>query len=180
MFRSIRRAIWGLTGISIGGLALIVFANPVAAVRSMVAPTISVTEVPTSSATESALAPDETEVMFTSGEDTLFGTLLIPAGAKSPMPAALLLSGSGPTDRDGNTPLIPGKIDSQKNFARVLASAGVASLRYDKLASGKTGIGSYATRIDAIGFELYVQEAISGFNLLKSRVEVDPTRIAIL
>jgi hypothetical protein len=48
-----------------------------------------------------ALADDEQELQFTSGSDTVYGTLLVPPGA-TVAPAALLIAGSGPTDRNGN------------------------------------------------------------------------------
>src|SRR5262249_28485309 len=38
----------------------------------------------------------------------------------------------GPTDRDGNNPLVPGRIDLLKLIAELLARNGIASLRYDK------------------------------------------------
>src|SRR5258708_1842447 len=181
MIRSLTRKAPGIAPLFIVGLILLTtYSSPIKNRQSKGTASFSATDAPTAVATESALAPDETKVMFKSGDDTIYGPLLIPSNAKSPMPAALLLSGSGPTDRNGNTPLIAGKVDSHKNFARVLANAGVASLRYDKLASGKTGIGSYAQRINDIGFELYVQEAISGFNFLRSRPEVDPAHMLIL
>jgi len=41
----------------------------------------------------------ETPVTLTTKTGVLHGTLLIPAGTKSPMPVALLIAGSGPTDR---------------------------------------------------------------------------------
>ena len=59
----------------------------------------------------------------------LHGTLLLPLGAQPP-PVALLLAGSGPTDRDGNQP--QARNDSLKRLARLLAAHGIASLRYDK------------------------------------------------
>ncbi len=60
----------------------------------------------------------------------LFGTLVLPGDGRSPMPVALLVAGSGPTDRDGNNPL--GRNDSLRKLAAALAKMGVASLRYDK------------------------------------------------
>ena len=45
---------------------------------------------------------------------------------------------SGPTDRDGNSRLIPGRNDSLKLLAEGLASAGIASLRYDKRGLGES------------------------------------------
>jgi len=125
-------------------------------------------------------APDEQEVTFKNGEDTIYGTLLIPANAKGKVPAVLLISGSGPTDRDGNSTLLVGKTDSHKQFARILANAGVASLRYDKYTTGKTGFASYAGKLNTLTFAPYVDTAVSGYHFLSSRKEVDPTHMAIL
>jgi alpha-beta hydrolase superfamily lysophospholipase len=125
------------------------------------------------------LAPDEHEVTFTSGNDTIYGTLLLP-NRSGKMPAALLLSGSGPTDRDGNNRLLPNPIDSHKIMARILADQGVASLRYDKSGTGKTGLGSYAGHPSDLDFDTYVNEARDGLKYLQSRSEIDPTRIMIL
>src|SRR5689334_4559981 len=46
------------------------------------------------------------EVSFTAGGRTIGGTLTLPRPA-GPWPAVLLLAGSGPTDRDWNSPLLP-------------------------------------------------------------------------
>jgi acetyl esterase/lipase len=126
------------------------------------------------------LSTDEQEVTFKNGVDTFYGTLLIPRNVKDKIPAVLLLSGSGPTDRDGNSALLSGKIDSQKNFARILADAGVASLRYDKYGTGKTGLGSYADKIASITFDNFVDLALAAYQYLGSRTEIDPARLAIL
>lgn len=66
----------------------------------------------------------------------LHGTLLLP-GSKKKVPVILLIAGSGPTDRDGNTPL--GANNSLKMLAEGLAAQGIASLRYDKHGIGKSG-----------------------------------------
>jgi pimeloyl-ACP methyl ester carboxylesterase len=60
---------------------------------------------------------------------TLFGTLEVPAG-KTAFPVVLIHAGSGPTDRDGNSTLLPGKNNSLKMLAEALAVDGIASLRY--------------------------------------------------
>lgn len=121
----------------------------------------------------------EQEVSFTVGEDTLYATLTLPIGTGK-FPAALLISGSGPTDRDGNTPLINGKIDSHRNFARVLAQSGVASLRYDKIGSGKTGLASRASKPESIDFLMYVEHARAAYDFLKARPEVDSEKLMLL
>lgn len=59
----------------------------------------------------------------------LAGTLVKPAGATQ---AVLIIPGSGPTDRDGNSALSGVKTDAYRLLAEELAKAGIASLRYDK------------------------------------------------
>ena len=49
---------------------------------------------------------------LTTKTGVLHGTLLIPPGAKNAMPVALIIAGSGPTDREGNSPVLPGKNNS--------------------------------------------------------------------
>ena len=61
----------------------------------------------------------------------LYGTLDLPRSAP-PFPVALVIAGSGPTDRNGNNSMLPGANNSLKYLAQGLAAAGIASLRYDK------------------------------------------------
>ena len=61
------------------------------------------------------------------------GVLAIPPGVERP-PVALLIAGSGPTDRDGNGPGI--KPDLLKKLAEQLAARKIATLRYDKRGAG--------------------------------------------
>jgi len=65
----------------------------------------------------------------------LYGSLLLPKSDR-PLPVALLIAGSGPTDRNGNNPM--GHNDSLKRLAQSLAKQGIASLRYDKRGVGKS------------------------------------------
>ena len=64
------------------------------------------------------------------GTGVLYGSLLLPKSSK-PVPVALILAGSGPTDRDGNNRM-SGRNDSYKRLAELLARNGIASVRYDK------------------------------------------------
>jgi pimeloyl-ACP methyl ester carboxylesterase len=61
----------------------------------------------------------------------LSGSLLVPA-ATGKVPVALIIAGSGPTDRDGNSALTSLHTDAYKMLAHALADMGVASLRFDK------------------------------------------------
>lgn len=65
----------------------------------------------------------------------LHGSLLLPKSDR-PLPVALLIAGSGPTDRNGNNPM--GHNDSLKRLAQSLAKQGIASLRYDKRGVGES------------------------------------------
>jgi pimeloyl-ACP methyl ester carboxylesterase len=79
-----------------------------------------------------------------SGGVTLAGTLLLPFKSElQKVPGVVLVAGSGPTDRDGNNPLAPARIDVLKQLAELLAKAGIATLRYDK-----RGIGGSTPRIN--------------------------------
>src|SRR4051812_30079834 len=90
-------------------------------------------------------------VRFTGPDGALLaGTLLLPIWSElEKVPGVVLVSGSGPTDRDGNNTLIPDRIDLLKQIAALLAEAGIASLRYDK-----RGIGASTSRPHASIAEL--------------------------
>lgn len=57
------------------------------------------------------------------------GTLVLPS-VKESIPLAIIIQGSGPTDRNGNQPMMNN--NSLKMLAEGLADEGVASFRYDK------------------------------------------------
>lgn len=76
------------------------------------------------------MAAQSEEVALDTGTGSLAGSLLIPDG-QGPFPAVLIIAGSGPTDRDGNSTLISGHNNILGQLAEGLARAGVASLRID-------------------------------------------------
>ncbi len=112
------------------------------------------------------------EVSFTSvaGEVTIAGTLSIPKNAKN-FPTAILISGSGPQNRDE-------EFMTHKPFlvlADHLTRNGIAVLRYDDRGFGaSTGDHELATSAD---FATDVKAAIS---YLKSRKDIDPTQIGLI
>ena len=63
------------------------------------------------------------------------GTLTRPAGM-APHPGIIFVAGSGPTDRDWCSPLLPGTNCSGRLMAEALTREGFMTLRYDKRASG--------------------------------------------
>jgi pimeloyl-ACP methyl ester carboxylesterase len=95
------------------------------------------------------------------------GTLVIPSGTdvERKVPIVLIIAGSGPTDRDGNSAALPGKNNSYQMLADALAAEGVASLRYDK-----RGIGESRTpdlREEDIRFDTYVDDAAGWIRQLR-------------
>lgn len=70
--------------------------------------------------------------------------------------AVLIIAGSGPTDRNGNSPLGVGG-NSYKLLAEALADAGIASLRYDKRAIGQSVVDP--ALIPDLTLEEYIADA---------------------
>jgi hypothetical protein len=105
-------------------------------------------------------------VSFTSGTMTIYATFRHPKSDTAIAPGVLLIAGSGPTDRNGNSALEPGPVDTLKTLADWLSQDGVASLRYDKLGSGRTGLGPYASDPASIGLSVFEQEARSALKFL--------------
>ena len=93
------------------------------------------------------------------------GTLRLPAGAGK-APVVLIIAGSGPTDRDGNSAMIPGHNDSLRMLADALDAAGFASVRYDK-----RGIGASKAAMpdeSKLRFDHYVEDAAAWIAKLKA------------
>jgi pimeloyl-ACP methyl ester carboxylesterase len=105
----------------------------------------------------------ETELILHTRSGDLYGTQLAPANFKK-IPVALIIAGSGPTDRDGNNPSM--KNNSLKMLASALANKGIASLRYDKRGIAKS---SPAGKSEAdLRFDDLVDDARGWVALLKA------------
>ncbi|MBE8725595.1 alpha/beta hydrolase family protein [Flavobacterium hungaricum] len=104
----------------------------------------------------------ETPTVLKINVDQLFGTLTTPDLTKK-YPVALIIAGSGPTDRNGNNPMM--KNNSLKMLAEALAKNGIASLRYDKRGIGESKASAISE--GSLVFENYIEDAKSWVNLLK-------------
>lgn len=105
----------------------------------------------------------EQPIALRTASGTIVGTLALPA-AGGRMPVALIIAGSGPTDRDGNGPAL--KNDSLRLLAHGLAEAGVASVRYDK--RGVAGSVPAAASEAELRFETYVDDAAGWLAMLRA------------
>jgi fermentation-respiration switch protein FrsA (DUF1100 family) len=96
------------------------------------------------------------------GHGVLRGTLLLPQAPssqpQSPPPVALLIAGSGPTDRDGNNPE-GGQNAYLRKLAEALAENGIASVRYDK--RGVARSLPAAPREEELSVDAYVSDVVA-------------------
>lgn len=116
------------------------------------------------------------DVTFSSGDIQMAGTLTIPEDGQDRHPAAVLISGSGPQDRNEDT-VGPGglKLGIFKQIADVLSENGVAVLRYDDRGTGESQ-GSF---IEAAQEDL-IQDAKAAVSYLRTRDDVYSDRIALV
>ena len=115
---------------------------------------------------------EEVEVRFPNREAgiQLSGTLTLPPGP-GPFPAAVLISGSGPQDRDsiiaGHRPFLI--------WADALTRRGIAALRYDDRGVGKSeGDFHQATTVD------FASDAKAAWEFLKNQSRIDGRRIGFI
>ena len=104
----------------------------------------------------------ESSLALKINNDQIYGTLTTPDLSKK-FPVALIIAGSGPTDRNGNNPMM--KNNSLKMLAEALAKNGIASLRFDKRGIGESKAA--AGPESALVFENYTEDVKSWINLLK-------------
>ena len=94
-----------------------------------------------------------------------------------PGPAALLVSESGNTDRNGDN-AVAGPVGNMRQLAEYLSGKGIASLRYDKVGTGKTGIGPYALHPRDVGSAVYTAGAKAAVRFLAQQPHTDKSRIS--
>ena len=119
-----------------------------------------------------------TEEKITVGEGTgypLNGALTLPHDVSKPVPAVVMVHGSGPSNMDEKV----GKLTPFKDLAEGLAAHGIASLRYDKRTYAHAG------RIKKLKGGITVKEetiedAVLAVRLLKDDPRIDPDQIYIL
>ena len=103
---------------------------------------------------------------------TLPSTVSLPA-SDGTVPCVVFFAGSGPTDRDWTSPLLPGTNGSGAQLAVALQSRGVGSIRFDKVGSGinmpKSAEPADLEMLDVLSLAHYVDEAAAAFDELAHR-----------
>jgi uncharacterized protein len=121
------------------------------------------------------------EVTFTDSANggglTIHGTYRHERDA-APGPAALLISESGNTDRNGDN-AVAGPVGNMRQLADLLSDKGVASLRYDKIGTGKTGLGPYAQRPMDVVSAVYTSGAKAAVKYLAEQSATEASRISV-
>ncbi len=107
-------------------------------------------------------AQKEENITLTTKTGNIEGTLLFPEKENN-VPVALIIAGSGPTDRDGNNPYM--KNNSLKMIATGLSENGIATLRYDKRGIAKSK--DAGLQESDLRFENYIDDAKHWVELLK-------------
>jgi len=105
----------------------------------------------------------ETEISIPTNSITINGNLITPLSSEK-HPLVILIPGSGPTDRDGNSAMT--KNNSLKYLAEALANEKIATYRFDKSVLSYTKDDK--EKVDALTFETFINEAKSVIEYFKN------------
>jgi hypothetical protein len=126
------------------------------------------------------VAASDRPVAFMVAGTITYGTVHVPvhrAGLR--LPAALLLPGSGPTDRNGDQ-LPDVAPHTMARVAAALGADGMMTLRFDKYASGQTGIGMFWSHPQDLDYPAVVRQAIAAYAALRAQPEANPAALSLV
>jgi uncharacterized protein len=126
-----------------------------------------------------ALAIENQEVSWKVNDITVYGTITAPSDL-TPRCGVVFVAGSGPTDRDWCSPLLPGTNGSGKLLAELLAQEGFVTLRYDKVASGPHVRENIPKLIGKISMESHLAELSGAVDTLISQGHVREDCVFVL
>jgi len=127
------------------------------------------------------VAAASSDVTFAVDGTKTYGTLEIPAHRSGQhLAAALLLAGSGPTDRDGDQPSQNVTPQTLKLVAGVLAQHGIMTLRFDKYFTGQTGAGTFTSDPGTIDLNAYIRQADAAYVFLRGQPAADRQHMLVV
>jgi pimeloyl-ACP methyl ester carboxylesterase len=112
--------------------------------------------------------------------DTIVAATVTRPDDKAVHPAVVLVAGSGPTDRDWNSPLLPGTNGSARLLAEELVKNGYVTIRYDKRVAGPNAEKNLPLLVGKLSMKSHVDELAGAVNKLLDRSDVNSDRIFIL
>lgn len=137
---------------------------------------------PSTTPDPAVIGPDQ-DITFDSGGVTIHASYRGPVdGASAAVPAVVIIDGTGGSDRNGDTDEV--KLGVYKWLADFLAAQGVASVRYDKLGTGATGMGPYAAdpqSVLSVDYDqIRIQPARDALSYLAEQPGVDADKLLVL
>ena len=93
----------------------------------------------------------------------VLGTLTVPKDLTGKIPVVLIIAGSGPIDRNGNSPKLDLNSNTYRELAEELGKNGIATLRYDQ-----RGVGASRTTVKEADsrFDDFVDDAVGWIQML--------------
>ena len=122
---------------------------------------------------------EDKEVTWNVFDIPMYGTITAPISTKAHS-AVVFVAGSGPTDRNWCSPLLPGVNGSAKLLAESLANQGFVTLRYDKLASGPHVRENIPKLIGKISMQSHIEELKGAVETLAAQKNVDNNNLFVL
>jgi pimeloyl-ACP methyl ester carboxylesterase len=157
--------------------AILVIALLAAAASGIVA-----APAPASAAVDCRTIQGDAAVTFLSGDIPIQASYRGPIDPGHPVAAAVIVGGTGDVDRDGDGDGIP--MEEYEWIADLLSAQGIASLRYDKLGTGATGLGPYADDPDELlsrGYdELRIQPVRDALSFVAAQPGIDASRLILV
>jgi uncharacterized protein len=123
--------------------------------------------------------PVSEDVEWSIGDTVVAATITRPNDV-AVHPGLVLIPGSGPTDRDWNSTLLPGTNGSARLLAFELAKNGFVTIRYDKRFTGPKASKNLPLLIGKISMESHTEEIAGAVSQLLGRSDVDHSHIYVL
>jgi uncharacterized protein len=105
----------------------------------------------------------ESPIVLKALSGSIHGTLTMPKSASGKIPVVLIIAGSGPTDRNGNSAKLDLNTNSYRMLAEGLGKNGIASVRYDKRMIGESQTNNKEADLR---FDDYVDDAVGLIQML--------------
>ncbi|GHT87600.1 alpha/beta hydrolase [Bacteroidia bacterium] len=119
------------------------------------------------------LVAQEENIVLNTPTGAIYGTLYLPE-MQATSSVVLLIAGSGPTDRNGNQPMMQN--NSLKMLAKGLGQQGIASLRFDKRGIGESQAAG--GKEEDLRFDHYIEDVRLWIDLLAKDTRFSSVTVA--